>query len=140
MTKGEMLRDCKNQTVLKSGVHSTMSCSRPQAGRFYKRPVGRHCGYCVPCIIRRASLHAVGLDSEERVIDVLSMDIRANNAAGYDKRAFLMAIARLREMSALQVTSEIMSAGPLNTSEVEALTGVFTRGMEEVERFLRQSA
>lgn len=140
MTKGEMLRDCKDQTVLKSGVYSTMSCSRPQAGRFHKRPVGRHCGYCVPCIIRRASLRAVGLDSEERVIDVLSPDIRAKDAAGYDKRAFLMAIARLRDMSPLQITSEIMSAGPLNTAELVALTGVFTRGMDEVEQFLRQTS
>jgi 7-cyano-7-deazaguanine synthase in queuosine biosynthesis len=140
VTKGEMLRDCKDQAVLKSGIHSTMSCSRPQAGRFHERPVGQHCGYCVPCIIRRASLYAVGLDSEERVIDVLSPDIRANEAAGYDKRAFLMAIARLREMSSLQVTSEIMSAGPLDTAEVDALTGVFTRGMEEVDRFLRQTS
>ena len=117
-----------------------LSCSRPQAGRFHKRPVGRHCGYCVPCIIRRASLYAVGLDSEERVIDVLSSGIRANEAAGYDKRAFLMAIARLRDMSPLQITSEIMSAGPLNTAEVGALTGVFTRGMNEVEQFLRQTS
>jgi len=140
LTKGEMLRDCKNQTVLKSGVYSTMSCSRPQAGRFHKRPVGRHCGYCVPCIIRRASLHAVGLDSEERVINVLSPNIRANEAAGYDKRAFLMAIARVRDMSPLQITSEVMSAGPVNTAEVAALTGVFTRGMDEVEQFLRQTS
>jgi 7-cyano-7-deazaguanine synthase in queuosine biosynthesis len=138
MTKGEMLRDCKDQEILKSGIHSTMSCSRPQAGRFHHRPVGQHCGYCVPCIIRRASLHSVGLDSETRLIDVLSPDIRANQAAGYDKRAFLMAIARLRGMSSLQITCEIMAAGPLDTTEVDALTGVFVRGTEEVNRFLRQ--
>jgi len=140
MTKGEMLRDCKEQAVLKSGIHSTMSCSRPQAGRFHKRPVGRHCGYCVPCIIRRAALYSVGLDSEERVLDVVAPEIRAKEAAGYDKRAFLMAIARLGGMSPLQITSEIMSAGPLDTAEVDALTGVFRQGMEEVDRFLRQKS
>jgi hypothetical protein len=139
-TKGEMLRDCKNQAVLKSGIHSTMSCSRPQAGRFHKRPVGQHCGYCVPCIIRRAALYSVGMDSEERVLDVLAPEIKANEAAGYDKRAFLMAIARLRAMSPLQVTGEIMSAGPLDTAKVDALTGVFRRGMEEVDRFLRHKS
>jgi len=137
-TKGEMLRDCKDQDTLKAGVHATMSCSRPQAGRFHKRPVGQHCGYCVPCIIRRASLHAVGLDAEPRIIDVLSREIKPNQAAGYDKRAFLMAISRLKDMTPLQVTAEIMSAGPLAVSELEGLTGVFTRGMAEVERFLRQ--
>jgi len=43
LTKGEMLRDCKDQTALKSGVHTTMSCSSPQAGRFHHRPVGQLC-------------------------------------------------------------------------------------------------
>jgi len=139
MTKGEMLRDCKDQNVLKSGVHSTMSCSRPQAARFHKRPVGQHCGYCVPCIIRRASLYSVGLDDEPRVTDVLSREIRANEAAGYDKRAFLMAISRMNDMSPLEITSEILGAGPIDEAELDGLTGVFTRGMEEVNRFLRQN-
>lgn len=136
-TKGEMLRDCKDQETLKAGIHSTMSCSRPQAGRFHKRPVGQHCGYCVPCIIRRASMHAVGLDEEQRVKDVLSREIKANEAAGYDKRAFLMAISRLKAMTPLQVTSEIMSAGPIDVGQLDGLTSVFKRGMAEVERFLR---
>lgn len=137
-TKGEMLRDCKDQDTLKAGVHATMSCSRPQAGRFHGRPIGQHCGYCVPCIIRRASLHAVGLDEEPRNVDVLSLEIKPNEAAGYDKRAFLMALSRLKDITLLQVTSEIMSTGPLNVGELDGLTDVFRRGMAEVERFLRQ--
>lgn len=137
-TKGEMLRNCKDQKTLKEGIHATMSCSRPQAGRFHKRPVGAHCGYCVPCIIRRASLHAVGLDEERRITDVLSREIKPNQAAGYDKRAFLMAISRLRAMTQLHVTAEIMSAGPLQVGELDGLRDVFLRGMAEVELFLRQ--
>jgi len=137
-TKGEMLRDCKDQKTLKEGIHATMSCSRPQAGRFHKRPVGVHCGYCVPCIIRRASLHAVGLDEEQRITDVLLHEIKPNEAAGYDKRAFLMAISRLKAMTPLQVTAELMGAGPLQVSELDGLKDVFTRGMAEVEQFLRQ--
>jgi 7-cyano-7-deazaguanine synthase in queuosine biosynthesis len=135
-TKGEMLRDCGDKEVLKSGIHSTMSCSRPQSGRFHGRPVGQHCGYCVPCIIRRAALTAVKLDDEPRIKDVLSADIRANEAAGQDKRPFLMAIARLHEMSDLEVTSEILASGPVDVSDLEGLTGVFRRGMQEVEQFL----
>ena len=137
-TKGEMLRDCGNKEALKSGIHSTMSCSRPQAGRFHGRPVGQHCGYCVPCIIRRAALSAVKLDDEPHIKDVLSADIRAYEAAGQDKRAFLMAIARLRAMSDLEVTSEILASGPVDVSDLEGLTGVFRRGMQEVEQFLGQ--
>lgn len=139
MTKGEMLRDCKDQDVLKSAIHSTMSCSRPQAGRFHHRPVGQHCGYCVPCIIRRASLHAVGLDCEPHILDVLDTSIKANTAAGRDKRAFLMAITRLSGMTALQVSSELLSAGPVDGPELDGLVAVFRRGLEEVQRFLQST-
>jgi hypothetical protein len=136
-TKGEMLRDCKDQTTLKSGVHSTISCSSPQAGRFHGRPVGQHCGYCVPCIIRRAALHAAGLDCEPHHIDVLDSSIQANTAAGCDKRAFLMAITRVHQMTPLEVTAELLSAGPIDNQEIDDLTAVFRRGLEEVEHFFK---
>jgi 7-cyano-7-deazaguanine synthase in queuosine biosynthesis len=139
-TKGEMLAQCKDQSVLASGVHSTMSCSRPQSGRFHGRPVGQHCGYCVPCIIRRASLNTVNMDDEPRNIDVLAPNIEANETTGRDKRAFLLAIARLRSMSPLEVTSEILSAGPVDPSELDGLTGVFRRGLAEVEAFLSRTS
>jgi hypothetical protein len=137
VTKGEMLRDCKDPETLKAAVHNTISCSSPQAGRFHSRPVGQHCGYCVPCIIRRAALHAVGLDCEPRHVDVRDCSIEAKTAAGADKRAFLMAITRVRQMTPLEITSEILSAGPVNPGEIDDLAAVFKRGLEEVDLFLK---
>src|ERR1035437_198785 len=135
-TKGEMLRDCNDKSALNAGIHATMSCSRPQSGRFHGRPVGQHCGYCVPCIIRRAALNAVNLDNEHTNTDVLSHTILANEAAGCDKRAFLMAINRLQDMSPLAITSEILSAGPLDVHDLDGLCDVFRRGLAEVKEFL----
>ena len=83
-------------------------------------------------------MHSVGLDDEPRNTDVLSASIRANEAAGYDKRAYLMAISRLKSMSQLQITSELMSAGPLEAAELDGLVSVYVRGMKEVETFMRQ--
>lgn len=137
LTKGEMLRDCKDQSALKAGVHATMSCSSPQAGRFHKRPVGQHCGYCVPCIIRRASLHTVGLDSEMHHADVRDASIPANSAAGADRRAFLMAITRVQKMTPLEVTSELLSAGPIDSQEIDGLVALYRRGLAEVDVFLK---
>ena len=137
VTKGEMLRDCKDQEILKTAVHNTISCSSPQAGRFHGRPVGQHCGYCVPCIIRRTALHAGGLDCEPCHLDVRDCSIEARTAAGADKRAFLMAITRVRQMTSLEITSEILSAGPVNAGEIDDLAAVFKRGLEEVDLFLK---
>jgi hypothetical protein len=47
-----------------------------------------------------------------------------------------MAIARFREMSDLEVTSEILGSGPVDVLNLEGFTGVFRRGMDEVGRFL----
>lgn len=137
LTKGEMLQDCKDQSALKAGVHATMSCSSPQAGRFHKRPVGQHCGYCVPCIIRRAALHSVGLDCEPHHADVRDAAIPANSAAGSDKRAFLMAITRVQKMKTLEVISELLSAGPVDSQEIDGLVALYRRGLAEVNVLLK---
>lgn len=138
-TKGEMLRDCKDQTTLKEGIHSTMSCSRPQSGRFHGLPVGQPCGYCVPCIIRRAALNAVNWDTEPTNKDVLTPSIQANEAAGSDKRAFLMAISRLQGMSPMEISTEILASGPIDPNELDGLRDVFIRGLNEVKAFLTRT-
>jgi len=56
-TKGEMLVECKNEILLKTLLKSSMSCSHPSIKQQWKRRDVSHCGYCMPCIIRRASIH-----------------------------------------------------------------------------------
>lgn len=48
-TKGQMVSECKDKNILADIVDSTVSCSH------WKRK-HQQCGYCVPCMIRRASL------------------------------------------------------------------------------------
>src|SRR3546814_18618542 len=62
MTKGEMVANCADKPFLEKIVANSMSCSSPAKAR-YKKLSPRHCGYCVPCLIRRASLE-VGLDGQ----------------------------------------------------------------------------
>ena len=57
MTKGEMVSNCTDIVFLRKVVGNSMSCSSPAKAR-YKGLSPRHCGYCVPCLIRRASLKA----------------------------------------------------------------------------------
>ena len=54
-TKGEMLRECPNQTFLKTHAAETTSCGR--FGYFGYQ----HCGRCVPCLIRRAAFYRWGV-------------------------------------------------------------------------------
>ncbi len=135
VTKGEMLRDVKNPALLRIGIHQTMSCAHPVAGRYLKLPVG-HCGYCVPCIIRRAALHAANLDDESRQVDILARGITLSSAARADKRAFEMAISRLKPMTRFERAAEIQNSGPIAPDDINGALRVFDSGMQEIERFL----
>lgn len=67
-TKGEMLAECADQNTLLNNAHRTTSCGR--FGRYgYK-----HCGKCVPCLIRRAAFRKWGIeDQTEYVFSDLAM-------------------------------------------------------------------
>lgn len=55
-TKGEMIINCKDKALLENNIVKTMSCSHPTSMRWYKK-IGTpsHCGYCLPCLIRKAA-------------------------------------------------------------------------------------
>jgi 7-cyano-7-deazaguanine synthase in queuosine biosynthesis len=57
LTKGQMMNQCRDQGLLTSLAGDTTSCGRY---RTYNR---RHCGRCVPCMIRRAAFLAWGPDT-----------------------------------------------------------------------------
>lgn len=54
-TKGEMASGCANAPLLAALVPKSMSCASPTKGRWLGLGT-EHCGYCLPCLIRRAAL------------------------------------------------------------------------------------
>lgn len=137
-TKGEMVRDTKNPNVMAKGLPLTLSCSRPDAGRFDKRRPGTHCGYCVPCIIRLASMKVAGISTKDAAhYDIVRGGAGPKTAKGRDRRAFELAITRTRCLSRLGLVGEVTSAGPLPDDDVSQLVNVYSRGIEEVADFLR---
>lgn len=53
-TKGEMLRDCGDQALLRAHATDSVSCGRYRVFNY------NHCGRCVPCQVRRAAFLAWG--------------------------------------------------------------------------------
>lgn len=101
-TKGDMMKRFLGLPVFTDNVHNTVSCSRPERRNKYPgwKFVDRtkaNCGYCFPCVIRRAALHAAGLDdpSEYRV-DIHSGPQIVDHAsqASRDLRAVIGALNR----------------------------------------------
>ena len=138
LTKGEMaMRVIENKAFL-AGVHKTVSCSHPDVGRYQGASPGQHCGYCVPCIIRRASLLKVELDEPGRYL----MDIRTNRPAqgsdtNRDLRAFEMALRRFDSTDSDRHLFDVLSTGPIPPEHIHQFVDVFRRGMIEVHKFLQ---
>lgn len=135
-TKGEMRTGCADEAFLLSIADQSISCSSPAKLRWQGVAQG-HCGYCLPCLIRRASLP----DDEPTVyyVDDLRRGIRdTNQAEGKQVRSFQMAIARLKARPDLAKLL-IHKPGPLYDvpiAEQAELADVYRRGMMEVAALL----
>lgn len=138
-TKGEMVEECKDRAFLGKTAADTMSCSAPTKGRWLKL-APMHCGYCVPCLIRRASLlHGLGKDSTKYQIPELADRILdSRKAEGRDVRSFQLALMRLRKNPAFARTA-ILIPGPLSEflNELPAFEAMYVRGMNEVGALLK---
>lgn len=138
-TKGEMLENCKNMELLQRHVAETISCSSVAKARWKRQPPG-HCGYCVPCLIRRAAImHAFGNDSTPYTLDSLTArTLNAKSAKGKNIRSFQMMARRLARRSDL-ARILVHKPGPLSDysdGDITNYAAVFTRGMEEVDKIV----
>lgn len=136
-TKGEMIANVKNKEVLKKTVNLSMSCSHPEAGRYQGKQPNTHCGYCVPCIIRRASLASAQLDNANKyAIDILQNPPEHTSESGRDLRAFQTAIQRGRFNNPHQALFDVLATGQISSDEIKNYVAVYSRGMKEVQKFL----
>ena len=136
-TKGAMLLGCSDRPTLQRGLVATMSCAHPGAGRWVRGgSANRHCGYCVPCLIRRASIEAWGPDPTPYGRPNLRIPLTAERGA--DLRAMRLALARFAEREPR--LGDVLKAGPLpgTPSELRAYLEVFRSGLEEVRRFVER--
>ena len=127
-TKGEMLIECLNQTLLSAHAHQTTSC-----GRFLKFGY-KHCGRCVPCQVRRAAFRAWGkVDDTFYVYGDLAID--DDEHAGFDDvRSALIGIAERREVGTGRWLGSVLSSALVD--EKDELARTVERGLAEIESLL----
>lgn len=134
-TKGEMVAECADRPLLKKIVPMSLSCSSPTKDRYAKKPHG-HCGYCLPCLIRRASL--LGDDSTTYDLpDLKAETLDTKQAKGQQVRSFQIAINRLAKRPEL-AKALIHKPGPLYDfpERLDAYAEVYRRGLDEVGELL----
>jgi hypothetical protein len=127
-TKGEVVTGSRNLGLLAELAPRSLSCSHPEAGRYFGLPQG-NCGYCYPCIIRRASLHHAGLDaSKGYALDVLKA--RGFIDAPSDRADAVRAL--VRSLGRRHRWSDVVRNGPIPAEDRAAFDGVYRRGRQEV--------
>ncbi len=135
-TKGEMAAQCANAALLATLVPKSMSCASPNKGRWLG--LGReHCGFCLPCLIRRAALR--GADRTTYTLsDLEAHELDTGHAPGQQVRSFQFAIERIQRKPGL-ATLLIHKPGPLSDespAQQAALAEVYRRGLAEVAALL----
>ena len=134
MTKGQAMQHCAHPGLLRDLAPMTLSCAHPLARRYQRRTGSpRGCGYCYPCLVRRAAMHTVGLD-DPRGYD---LDVLANAeflGSESNTRASLQAVvaALHRPPSRLAV----LRNGPVPLAEIGAFAAVHQEGIAELGRWL----
>lgn len=132
MTKGQALAQSADDALLRRLAADSVSCAHPSALR-YRRCVGP-CGYCYPCLIRRASLHVIGADGPTGYcIDVLSE--RGFVSAYSETNASLLAVVGQVRRGA--DPAAVLRTGPVDPAEIGAFADVHRRGVDELGAWLQ---
>ncbi|MFD2903786.1 Qat anti-phage system QueC-like protein QatC [Sphingobacterium anhuiense] len=128
-TKGEMMKLSPNKDFISENYHLTMSCSHPDQGRYQKLTKPSHCGTCLPCTIRRASINmAFGGDNT----DYRDIQYKEPKAI-IELRSFRIGMLDYENKKMNRFT--IQFAGQINDNLDEYIS-LYERGMKELGDFL----
>ena len=134
LTKGELLDRSANKKLLMQLAPRSVSCSHPEAPRWAKRPQG-NCGYCYPCIIRRASMHHVGRDQLKGhyAWDALTESELLNTR----RKRGLSLYALTASLNEPERMEDILKNGRIPNGEAPAFFEMYCRGRAELRDWLK---
>lgn len=127
-TKGEMLAESPAQDFLMKYAHTATSCGR------YGTFGYRHCGRCMPCLIRRAAFHAWGVSDGTTYVYGQLGKSDSDHAGFDDVRAAAMAVATMKATGIDSVLGASLTSTYLPDPSPYAKTAA--RGLEELGAFL----
>jgi len=128
-TKGEMLIECKEQEFLRKNISDTMSCAHPDVGRHRGETQTMHCGYCLPCVIRRAAIKKAGMTYKSRYYDP---ECRLGDEAKINLNSYRQG---LRKFDPKYASMTIQQNGPV-TDDIESFADLYKRGIAELEEYI----
>ena len=136
-TKGEVVSQCLDQTLIAVVAHESKSCAKPSHKSHWTRKSASQCGQCMPCIYRRAALNTVGLDTEVFGNDICTDEVRVDepSEAANDLRACLSFLRG--NHSNEDIAKLLIASGPLSVADALQHAQTVGRAMDEIRQLLR---
>ena len=128
LTKGQMMNNCLDKEFLSRNIINTMSCSHPGQARWSGFSEAIHCGYCIPCTIRRASIKEFCF-SDPTCYRYLGYQ---NKTGKETHNALRIALQKYEKSNHFMV---VQSSGSL-LSDIKEYVSVYEAGMEEIRKLL----
>jgi len=129
-TKGEMIAECTDRKAIEKAIPLSVSCS-------HWHRENKQCGHCVPCIIRRASVHHAGFTVDAPYKTKRLKGLIKEKDTRDDLQALSTAI--IRQDKAPNYKSWLRQSGPIpeDITIRNQLASTIERGLKEVETFLK---
>ncbi len=128
-TKGEMLLECKDYEFMVENLDHTMSCSHPDIGRMYSETEPRHCGYCLPCVIRQAAILRAGIKDSSSYRDRY---FTSGPNATTIRNSYKLGLFKFKPEHAFLT---IQMNGPIERN-IDEFASLYVRGMQELQSYM----
>lgn len=129
-TKGEMLKECVDPAALAAAIPLSVSCSH-----WHRKH--KQCGHCVPCLIRRSSIHHARFTKDAPYFSQNLKFVHKEKGARDDLHAVQTAIIRLKSTKDYKGWIRQSGSLPYDQATRKKLESTIRRGLKEVEVFLK---
>lgn len=92
-----------------------------------------HCGVCMPCVYRRAALHALNLDNQLYGIDIFSTEKNIFTIEGMPALFDFLN----QKLSRDQIMRKLLVNGSLNLDSIDAYAQVIERTRSELKQWIK---
>lgn len=140
MSKGRIVSELENNGVFKTYAGRTISCSHPCQSRYDKIKPPKNCGYCYPCLIRRAAMNKINYD--ESTVYNYNNKLSKNFIEMYNKidgkssdlKAVLLSIKNylVNKNDKNYLNYILLKHGSLKYEEIDKYKEVYTDSMDEL--------
>lgn len=138
LSKREVVESVWETSAFQELYPLTISCSHPCNSRWMKLSEPRNCGYCYPCLIRKASLIGLSDSTPYDPVRFSSMEelLLTNAASASDIKALIAALHRYKNTDDSMLRRLVRTTGPINEENMDKHLHVYKSTMDDVSQLL----